>query len=146
MSDLKGVAGDEYRTIILPKLVEDGDQLHGVNQWTFMQDGAPPHTAKATRDMLHNICKDAHKGPNAWITDWPAQSFDLNPIENVWSAMSRYIQLKSPHCTNMTQFRAVVVEAWEQTAGNAAYRHKLIGSMRRRMDGVIKAKGARTKY
>ena len=47
---------------------------------TLMQDNAPPHRAIITKDFLADA--------NIPILPWPAVSPDLNPIENVWAALS----------------------------------------------------------
>lgn len=49
----------------------------------FMHDNAPSHRAQATREALQEARVN--------LVDWPPYSPDLNPIENIWSAMKRWI-------------------------------------------------------
>lgn len=44
----------------------------------FMQDGAPCHTAKLIKEWFDFVQVD-------YIKDWPGNSSDLNPIENLWA-------------------------------------------------------------
>jgi len=53
-----------------------------------VQDGAPSHTAKAIRAEFLS------KGLE--LIKWPAQSPDLNPIENIWSLLKYKIGLHFP--------------------------------------------------
>jgi len=51
----------------------------------FQQDGARAHTSKATITWLDANIRPKHHIPPE---DWPPNSPDLSPIENVWSIMA----------------------------------------------------------
>ena len=73
---------------------------------TFMQDGAPCHTANKTRMFL------ASTGLHV-LEWWPANSPDLNPIENGWSMMEEWIDRNRPDARkNMNEFKEAIVDVW----------------------------------
>ena len=70
--------------------------------------------------------------------NWPGNSPDLNPIENLWSLMKRKIRETEP--TTMNALKKTIEEVWF----NKIYRdyvQNLYNSMPGRLQEVIKAKG-----
>ena len=55
---------------------------------TFQHDNALCHAARAVRRYL------ADKGVE--VLDWPGNSPDLNPIENLWQVLKRKVRAKCP--------------------------------------------------
>lgn len=56
-------------------LVLDMNSTYGIRNWMLMQDGARIHTCGQTMDYLNLYCNV--------LPNWPANSPDLNPIENL---------------------------------------------------------------
>ena len=61
-------------------------QVH--NCQIFMQDGVPCHRSKVAKNFLDNN--------NIDLLEWPGNSPDLNPIENLWTDMKNKMS-KSNH-------------------------------------------------
>ncbi len=76
------------------------------------------------------------------MLNWLANSPDLNPIEKLWGIVKRKMRNKRPK--NADELRATVKETWASIPPQQC--HKLITSMPRRIEAVIKTKGAPTKY
>ncbi len=56
-------------------MLPSADQLYGDADLIFQQDLAPAHTAKGTGSWLNDH--------GVTVLDWPANSPDLNHIENI---------------------------------------------------------------
>ncbi len=125
--------GPVYRYILEHFMLPSADQLFKDADFIFQQDLAPAHTAKSTKSWLNDQGVD--------VLDWPANSPDLN-IENLWGIVKRKMRNKRPK--NADELKAAVKETWASTPPQQC--HKLITSMPRRIEAVIKAKGAPTKY
>jgi transposase len=100
----------------------------------FMQDNAPIHTAANVKRFL--------QGHNISCLDWPAQSPDLNPIENVWHCIKQ--QLRDDNIRNLDELWTKIKEKWD--ALSPEYCRKLIEEMPKRLRAVKSQKGYATKY
>ena len=76
------------------------------------------------------------------MLEWPAQSPDLNPIENLWCEAER--RLGGHKFKKSDELFNAVRKAWESIPKSRL--EKLVESMPRRCQAVIDAKGYATKY
>ena len=71
------------------------------------------------------------------LEDWPSQSPDLNPIENLWSILDRSISDR--RCNTKAELWECLQEAWYKL--DSSILTKLVESMPRRLNAVIDNKG-----
>ena len=107
----------------------------GGDGW-FQHDNATSHTSKVAKEFL------AKSGMQ--VLDWPAQSPDINPIENLWAIVKQSIRQQKKQPTNLAQLERCVKAVWK-TIPKETIRN-LIDSMPRRIQAVIAARGGPTKY
>ncbi len=115
-------------------MLPSADQLFKEADFIFQHDLAPAHTAKSTKSWLNDH--------GVGVLDWPANSPDLNPIENLWSIVKSKMRNKRPK--NADELKATVKETWASIPLQEC--HKLITSTPHQIEAVIKAKGAPIKY
>ena len=106
----------------------------GFDRATFMQDNAPCHKAKVVMSYLSE--------QDFEIMDWPPQSPDLNPIENLWKTLGGKIMERNP--TNTEDLGVKLQEEWSKISIEDY--QELIRSCSRRCAAVIESKGSFTKY
>ena len=82
--------------------------------------------------------------PHISLIDWPGNSPDLNPIENVWNWMKR--KLQDSKATSLPQLQQEIKELWTLQMDNIQYLKNLMESMPMRLEAVIQNEGNSTKY
>jgi transposase len=76
------------------------------------------------------------------LDDWPSNAPDLNPIENVFAWMKRFVESKDPRSEQ--QLREAVQEAWDTIPVDMTLHG--MDSMPDRLELVLKRRGGRTSY
>ena len=100
----------------------------------FMHDNAPCHTAKKVKTFLAD--------KEISVMDWPPQSPDLNPIENLWKIIGEKSMRQNPK--NQEELWISLKNEWDNIS--PSFCKKLIDSCGKRCQDVINNKGLFTKY
>jgi transposase len=102
-------------------------------KWVFQMDNDPKHTLVVAKWLKENKVK---------ILDWPSQSPDFNPIENLWADLKKRVRARRP--TNMTQLHQLCQEEWAKI--HPIYCGKIVEGYLKRLTQVKLFKGNATKY
>ncbi|KAK3574689.1 hypothetical protein QTP86_013045 [Hemibagrus guttatus] len=126
--------GAMYREILSKNLLPSARALKMKRGWVFQHDNDPKHTARATKEWLR---KKHFK-----VLEWPSQSPDLNPIENLWRELKIRVAQRQPQ--NITALEEICMEEWAKLPATVC--KNLVATYRKRLTSVIANKGYITKY
>ena len=113
-------------------------QFHGLLNVTFMHDNARPRSVATTRQFLATN--------NVNVLDWPANSPDLNPIEQVWDELRRRVCKEIMHHAihTVNDLAAALQAEWANLP--APFIQRYVNSMRRRITACIAQNGGHMRY
>lgn len=108
----------------------------------FQQDNSPVHTAGITQDVFetHGIR----------VLDWPSNSPDLNPIENLWAILKGKVEKRvnllvmKKKTLATSEFQSIIYQEWEGLDSDIFL--KLAMSMTNRLLEVIECDGNKIDY
>ena len=120
--------------ILDENLLQSARDLRLGRRFIFQHDNDPKHTAKKTKEWLRDKSLD--------VLERPSQSPDLNPIEHLWKDLKVAVHRRFP--SNFTELERMCKEEWEKLPKSRCA--KLVTSYTRRLEAVIAANGASTKY
>jgi hypothetical protein len=132
---------EEYKQIlihhVMPLIKKKTRGEPSTIAWIFQQDGAKPHTAHQNMNYLRRKATEA--GYSWTVMEWPAQSADLSPIENIWHYLKDQLRKYPRLPTSKDDLFARLHTEWEKLGADAL--RPYVKSMRQRCEAVIEARG-----
>jgi len=135
----ENLTSELYQTIIearLPPAITAPDIPHSIkNKWVIVQDNDPKHTADEAMELMKELCGDR-------IHDHPANSPDLNVMEDAWSYLDRMV--KECNIKTIPELKRKLKQLWIDLPWNEI--RKSVDSMPARLQQCLARKGGRTDY
>ena len=125
--------GPYYVQILENNLLDEARAQFG-RRWRFQLDNDPKHTSNIARQFLDQQVPET--------IDWPSNSPDVNPTENLWSIIERNVEKRKP--SNIDELEEFIHEEWENI--DLSTLMNLVFSMKSRCLALIESKGERIKY
>jgi hypothetical protein len=149
------------RTPLVPMKRDPTSRKNGYTAWSYrlaLRDGLLPYYDGTRRFQQDNAKIHLAHDTMTWLVshgiellEWPPNSPDLSPIENVWSLLKRKLQNLFPYLRDLkdneadrAEFERCVQVAWQ--ALDQAQIQKILRSLPDRLRACIHARGWYTKY
>lgn len=138
----KNITASEYAEVLNTTLLPEATRIFsttGVGSFVLQQDNDPTHRVAVTTVAKWNA---RHASSIKVLENWPPNSPDLNPIENVWA----YVQARvnALGCKSFDDFKKAVLD--EMMTVPKSLISKLYKSVPKRLAKVVESGGGKTKY
>lgn len=141
--DAKNITIPEYKDVVRLTLLPEGQRLftsQGYSTWKLQQDNDPTHKAGSQQGL--EAWRQKNGGTVSVLSNWPPNSPDLSPIENLWGIVQQRVD--AIPCKTFAEFKTTVNKVWREVGKRELQR--LVGSMSMRKQECVNAKGGRTRY
>ena len=127
----------KYRDILEEHSLPFANKYHGgTDHFIFQHDNCGPHRAKSIKSYMSS--------KHISLLPWPAQSPDLNPIENLWAILKKKLRTQDRYPSNVDALYNQLSTIWDTLP--EVYIKNLVVSMSRCADAVKRGRGSSTKY
>jgi len=126
------MTGNFYVEILQNHLPEARRLFRG--RWVLQQDNDPKHTSRVAKEFLKENVPE--------VLDWPSNSPDLNPIENLWSIVKTRVERRMPK--NCRELELFMTEEWANISQDILM--NLVNSMPKRCQAIIDNNGERIDF
>lgn len=139
----RNITKAEYRDVLKKTLLKEGRRIfsvQGMHGFVLQQDNDPCHTAAHSEIVAWNQLRGT--GVVDLLKDWPGNSPDLSPIENVWAWVDAEVAAKG--CKTFEEFCSEVDRTFASIPRSML--ENLFDSMPNRLERCLNTVGGITGY